>query len=87
MTKISPLCKLTRAAKPVAGKLALFSVDVPASECAEKIMYRIDRLTAMILMLQSQRVLTAEKMASHFEVSVRTAIGTCWHWGKLVCRL
>jgi len=35
-------------------------------------MNRIDRLTAMILMLQSQRVLTAEKIASHFELSVRT---------------
>lgn len=35
-------------------------------------MNRIDRLTAMILMLQSQRVLTAEKIATHFEISVRT---------------
>ncbi|WOO43729.1 YafY family protein [Rubellicoccus peritrichatus] len=35
-------------------------------------MNRIDRLTAMILMLQSQRVVTAEKISSHFEISVRT---------------
>jgi len=35
-------------------------------------MNRIDRLTAMILMLQSQRVLTAEKISAHFEISVRT---------------
>ena len=35
-------------------------------------MNRIDRLTAMILMLQSQRVVTAEQMAEHFALSVRT---------------
>ncbi|MGJ8672839.1 helix-turn-helix transcriptional regulator [Rubritalea sp.] len=35
-------------------------------------MNRIDRLTAMILMLQSRRVVTADQMAEHFEVSVRT---------------
>lgn len=35
-------------------------------------MNRIDRLTAMILMLQSHRVVTAEQMAEHFEISVRT---------------
>jgi len=35
-------------------------------------MNRIDRLTAMILMLQSHRVLTAERIAEHFEISVRT---------------
>ncbi|MGI9240132.1 MAG: helix-turn-helix transcriptional regulator [Verrucomicrobiales bacterium] len=35
-------------------------------------MNRIDRLTAMILMLQSHRVVTAEQMAGHFEISVRT---------------
>lgn len=35
-------------------------------------MNRIDRLTAMILMLQSQRVVTAEQMAERFEISVRT---------------
>jgi len=35
-------------------------------------MNRIDRLTAMILLLQSHRVVTAEKIADHFEISVRT---------------
>ena len=35
-------------------------------------MNRIDRLTSMILMLQSHRVVTADKMAEHFEISVRT---------------
>lgn len=35
-------------------------------------MNRIDRLTAMILLLQSQRVVTAEQIAGHFEISVRT---------------
>lgn len=35
-------------------------------------MNRIDRLTGMILLLQSHRVITAEKIAAHFEISVRT---------------
>ncbi len=35
-------------------------------------MNRIDRLTAMILMLQGRRVVTAEQIAEHFEISVRT---------------
>lgn len=35
-------------------------------------MNRIDRLTGMILLLQGQRVITAERIAEHFEVSVRT---------------
>lgn len=35
-------------------------------------MNRIDRLTAIILMLQSHRVVTAEQIAEHFEISVRT---------------
>lgn len=35
-------------------------------------MNRIDRLTGLILLLQSHRVLTAERMAEHFEISVRT---------------
>ncbi|WP_411825602.1 helix-turn-helix transcriptional regulator [Luteolibacter sp. AS25] len=35
-------------------------------------MNRIDRLTGMILLLQSQRVITAEQVAAHFEISVRT---------------
>lgn len=35
-------------------------------------MNRVDRLTAMILMLQSHRVVTAEQLAKHFELSVRT---------------
>lgn len=35
-------------------------------------MNRIDRLTGMILLLQSQRVITAEQIAAHFEMSVRT---------------
>lgn len=35
-------------------------------------MNRIDRLTAMILMLQSRRLVTAEQMAEYFEISVRT---------------
>lgn len=35
-------------------------------------MNRIDRLTAMILQLQSRRVITAEEIAGHFEISVRT---------------
>jgi len=35
-------------------------------------MNRIDRLTGMILLLQGHRVITAEKIASHFEISVRT---------------
>lgn len=35
-------------------------------------MNRIDRLTAMILMLQGRRVVTAEQIAEHFEVSART---------------
>lgn len=35
-------------------------------------MNRIDRLTGMILLLQSQRLITAEQVAAHFEISVRT---------------
>ncbi|MGJ8660587.1 MAG: helix-turn-helix transcriptional regulator [Bacteroidota bacterium] len=35
-------------------------------------MNRIDRLTSILLMLQSHRVITAEKIAKHFEISVRT---------------
>lgn len=35
-------------------------------------MNRIDRLTGMILLLQGQRVITAEQVASHFEISIRT---------------
>lgn len=35
-------------------------------------MNRIDRLTGMILLLQGRRVITAEEIASHFEMSVRT---------------
>jgi len=35
-------------------------------------MNRIDRLTGMILLLQSRRVVTAEQIAEHFEMSVRT---------------
>jgi predicted DNA-binding transcriptional regulator YafY len=35
-------------------------------------MNRIDRLTGMILLLQSRRVITAEEIAEHFEMSVRT---------------
>ena len=35
-------------------------------------MNRIDRLTAIILMLQSHRVVTADRIAEHFEISVRT---------------
>jgi predicted DNA-binding transcriptional regulator YafY len=35
-------------------------------------MNRIDRLTGMILLLQTHRVITAEKIAAHFEISVRT---------------
>ena len=35
-------------------------------------MNRIDRLTGMILLLQGQRVITAEQIAEHFEISVRT---------------
>jgi uncharacterized protein len=35
-------------------------------------MNRIDRLTGMILLLQGQRVITAEQIAGNFEISVRT---------------
>lgn len=35
-------------------------------------MNRVDRLLALILYLQSKRVVTAEEMAGHFELSVRT---------------
>ena len=35
-------------------------------------MNRIDRLTAIILKLQSHRVVTAEQISNHFEISVRT---------------
>jgi predicted DNA-binding transcriptional regulator YafY len=35
-------------------------------------MNRIDRLTGMILLLQGQRVITAEQIAAHYEISVRT---------------
>ncbi len=35
-------------------------------------MNRIDRLTGMILLLQGHRVITAEQVAAHFEISVRT---------------
>ncbi len=35
-------------------------------------MNRIDRLTAIILMLQSHRVVTADKMSAHFAISLRT---------------
>lgn len=35
-------------------------------------MNRVDRLMAMVLQLQSQRVVRAEDIAAHFEISVRT---------------
>jgi predicted DNA-binding transcriptional regulator YafY len=35
-------------------------------------MNRVDRLLALILYLQSRRVVTAEEMAQHFELSIRT---------------
>jgi predicted DNA-binding transcriptional regulator YafY len=35
-------------------------------------MNRVDRLLALILYLQSRRVVTAEEMARHFELSIRT---------------
>jgi len=35
-------------------------------------MNRIDRLTGMILLLQSHRLITAEQIAAHYEISVRT---------------
>ncbi len=35
-------------------------------------MNRVDRLVAMILLLQSKRSITADEIASHFEISVRT---------------
>ncbi len=35
-------------------------------------MNRIDRLLGTILLLQSYRVVTAEQVAAHFEISVRT---------------
>jgi len=35
-------------------------------------MNRIDRLTAMILMLQSRRGVTAKQIGEHFGISVRT---------------
>lgn len=35
-------------------------------------MNRIDRLTGIILLLQSHRVITAEQIAAHYEISVRT---------------
>jgi len=35
-------------------------------------MNRIDRLMAMVVLLQSRRVVRAEEIASHFEISVRT---------------
>lgn len=35
-------------------------------------MNRIDRLTGIILLLQGQRVITAEQIAEHYEISVRT---------------
>jgi predicted DNA-binding transcriptional regulator YafY len=35
-------------------------------------MNRIDRLVAMVMLLQSRRVVTAETIAEHFETSVRT---------------
>lgn len=35
-------------------------------------MNRIDRLTGIILLLQSHRLITAEQIAAHYEISVRT---------------
>src|SRR6187551_462883 len=35
-------------------------------------MNRVDRLLALIVFLQSRRVVTAEQLAAHFELSVRT---------------
>ncbi len=35
-------------------------------------MNRIDRLTGVILLLQGRRVITAEEIAAHFEISIRT---------------
>lgn len=35
-------------------------------------MNRVDRLLALILYLQSKRVVTAEELARHFELSIRT---------------
>lgn len=43
-------------------------VQSPTIDC----MNRVDRLLALILFLQSKRLTTAEEMAEHFELSVRT---------------
>jgi predicted DNA-binding transcriptional regulator YafY len=53
---------------PVALSLSTSGILRHAGVC----MNRIDRLTGMILLLQGQRVITAETIADHFEISVRT---------------
>src|SRR4051812_45964721 len=35
-------------------------------------MNRIDRLTGILLLLQSHRMITAQQIADHYEISVRT---------------
>ena len=48
-------------------------------------MNRVDRLLALILHLQSRRVVTAEELARHFELSVRTIYRDLAASGRPAC--
>ena len=48
------------------------AIDRHAGYLSRLGMNRVDRMLGLILLLQSRRVVTAEQMADHFELSVRT---------------
>eukprot|EP01035_Chromulina_nebulosa_P046594 gene46594-63121_t len=48
------------------------SCVAPARSVSMAHMNRTDRLVAMVMHLQGRRVVRAEELATHFEVSVRT---------------
>lgn len=55
-----------------APRCLLLNIEPHAHDYRLSVMNRIDRLTSILLMLQSHRVLTAEKISDRFEISVRT---------------
>src|SRR6266513_507356 len=56
----------------MAGKEPRFSPKCSGACAIVSPMNRVDRLMAMVVRLQSRRVVRAEDIAAHFEISVRT---------------
>src|SRR6266513_1557724 len=56
----------------MAGKEPRFSPKCSGACASVSSMNRVDRLMAIVVRLQSRRVVRAEDIAAHFEISVRT---------------